>query len=166
MHLTSGNTNERQLQIRRRAVFGRAIRREMEEQTPAAAPVEDRPTLTTRAWEGDGIEGSRRRSPRVAVSDEVGIRRLGSFNFNAKMHNVSTGGCRVELIEAYEAGDHVVTRLPKLEPLGARVCWAMGTTAGIEFLNAIHPAVFNSLLLRLSAPASATTEALPTTREA
>jgi len=42
----------------------------------------------------------------------------------------------------------------------------MGTTAGIEFLNAIHPAVFNSLLLRLSAPASATTEALPTTREA
>ena len=164
MHLTSGNTNERLLQFRRRAVFGRAIRREMEEQTPAAGPVDERPTFT-RAPEGDGIEGSRRRSRRVAVSDEVGIRRIGSFNFNAKMHDVSTGGCRVELIEAYEAGDHVVTRLPKLEPLGARVCWAMGTTAGIEFLNNIHPAVFNSLLLRLNAAVSAT-EALPKTREA
>jgi hypothetical protein len=166
MHVTSGKTNERLIQIRRRAIFGRAIRREMEEQTPAAAPVEERPTFTTCASEGDGIEGSRRRSRRVATSDEVGIRRIGSFNFNAKMHDVSTGGCRVELIEAYEAGDHVVTRLPKLEPLGARVCWAVGTTAGIEFLNAIHPAVFNSLLLRLSAPVSVTTEALPTTLEA
>jgi hypothetical protein len=26
----------------------------------------------------------------------------------------------------------------------------MGTTAGIEFLNGMHPAVFDSLLLRLS----------------
>ena len=166
MHPTSGNVNERLLQIRRRAVFGRAIRREMEEQTPAAVPVEERPTFTTRAPEGDGIEGSRRRSRRVAVSDEVGIRRIGSFNFNAKMHDVSAGGCRVELIEAYDAGDHVVARLPKLEPLGARVCWAMGTTAGIEFLNGIHPAVFNSLLLRLNTSVSATTEASPTTPEA
>lgn len=161
MHLTSGNTNERLLQFRRRAVFGRAIRREMEEQTPAAGPVEERPACTTRAPEGDGIEGSRRRNRRVAVSDEVGIRRIGSFNFNAKMHDVSAGGCRVELIEAYEAGDHVVARLPKLEPLGARVCWAMGTTAGIEFLNNIHPAVFNSLLLRLSASLSTASPTKP-----
>jgi hypothetical protein len=30
----------------------------------------------------------------------------------------------------------------------------MGTTAGIEFLNGMHPAVFDSLLLRLSSPTS------------
>lgn len=103
---------------------------------------------------GDGVLGSRRRSRRVAVAGEVGVRRLGSFNFQAKLHDVSSGGCRVELIEAYEAGDRVVARLPKLEPLGARVCWAVGATAGIEFLNGMHPAVFDSLLMRLSRPAS------------
>jgi len=112
---------------------------------------------------GDGVEGSRRRSRRVEVSDEVGVRRIGSFNFQARMHNVSAGGCRVELIEAYEVGDHVVTRLPKLEPLGARVCWATGTMAGIEFLNGIHPAVFDSLVLRLAAPAAAPTQEPSTT---
>jgi hypothetical protein len=99
---------------------------------------------------GDGVEGSRRRNQRVAVTGEVGVRRIGSFNFQARMHDISAGGCRVELIEAYDVGDRVVARLPKLEPLGARVCWAMGTTAGIEFLNGMHPAVFDSLLLRLS----------------
>lgn len=101
---------------------------------------------------GDGIEGSRRRSPRVSVADEVGIRRIGSFNFQAKLQDVSSGGCRVELIEAYDVGDRVVARFPQLEPLGARVRWAMGSTAGVEFLTTIHPAVFDSLLLRLSAP--------------
>ena len=152
MHLTSGKTNERLLQIRKRAVFGRAIRPALRDQVPEVAPVEPRPAVAASVPEGDGIEGSRRRNRRVAVSDDVGIRRIGSFNFQARMHDVSVGGCKVELIEAYNAGDHVVARLPKLEPLGAMVRWAMGTTAGIEFLNGMHPAVFNSLLLRLAAP--------------
>ena len=65
------------------------------------------------------------------------------------MENVSAGGCRVELIDTYEIGDHVIARLPQLEPLGARVCWATGATAGIEFLTGFHPAVFDSLLTRL-----------------
>lgn len=161
MQLTSSKPSDRLLQIRRRAIFGRAIRPAAGNpvHTTAPAQVDAKPAVTVRVPEGDGVEGSRRRSRRVAVSDEVGIRRIGSFNFNAKMHDVSAGGCRVELIESYEVGDHVVARLPKLEPLGARVCWATGTTAGIEFLNGMHPAVFDSLLMRLTAPASSPTEA-------
>jgi len=34
--------------------------------------------------------------------------------------------------------------------LGSRVCWAAGTTAGMQFLTTIHPAVFDSLLTRLA----------------
>ena len=33
------------------------------------------------------------------------------------------------------------------------------TIAGIEFLNGMHPAVFDSLLMRLAAPASSPAEA-------
>jgi len=163
MHLTSSKPSDRSLQIRRRAIFGRAIRPAeggpAHTTAPAPAQVGAKPAVAVRVPEGDGIEGSRRRNRRVAVSDEVGIRRIGSFNFNAKMHDVSVDGCRVELIESYEVGDHVVARLPKLEPFGARVCWATGTTAGIEFLNGMHPAVFDSLLMRLAAPASSPAEA-------
>lgn len=102
------------------------------------------------------VEGCRRRSPRTAVSGEVGVRRLGSFNFQAGLRDVSAGGCRVELLELYEVGDRVVTRFPLLEPLGARICWAAGVTAGLEFLTPIHPAVFELLLLRLPKPRPAT----------
>jgi hypothetical protein len=35
----------------------------------------------------------------------------------------------------------------------------MGTTAGIEFASGMHPAVFDSLLLRLAKPARSTSEA-------
>jgi hypothetical protein len=155
MHLISRKPNERLLQVKRRATFGKAVRAAPEMQAPPpAASVEAAPgaAATIVPDSGDGIEGSRRRSQRVAVSADVGIRRIGSFHFQAGLHDVSAGGCRVELIEQYEVGDQLIARLPKLEPLGARVRWARGTSAGIEFLNGMHPAVFDSLLVRLGKP--------------
>ena len=153
MYLISRKPNERLLQIRQRANFGRAIR-PAPQVYAAPVPVETEALAVAATMQatGDGIEGSRRRSRRVPVADDVSVRKIGSFNFQARLQDVSTGGCRVELIEPYEVGDRVVTRFPKLEPLGARVCWAMGATAGIEFLNGMHPAVFDSLLIRLSRP--------------
>jgi hypothetical protein len=137
------------------------VRPATEVQAPAAAPAAAKPPElppATSATGGDGVEGSRRRTRRVAVADEVGIRRIGSFNFQAKLQDVSAGGCRVELIETYDVGDHIVARFPRLEPLGAKVRWSMGAIAGIEFLNGMHPAVFDSLLMRLGAPETPSNE--------
>ena len=117
---------------------------------PEADAFEPQPEATT-ALPGDGVEGSRRRAPRAEVSGEVSVRRIGSFNFQAGLHDVSIGGCRVEMLEPCEVGDRVVTRFPELEPLGARVCWSAGTTAGVEFHASVHPAVFDALLIRLHA---------------
>lgn len=154
MHLISRKTNERLLQIRRRATFGRAIRPAPQAYAPAVDPVETKPATLAAITliSGDGVEGSRRRSRRVPVVNDISVRKIGSFNFQARLQDLSSGGCRIELIDAYEVGDRIVARFPKLEPLGARVCWAMGATAGIEFLNGMHPAVFDSLLIRLSGP--------------
>ena len=101
-----------------------------------------------RARNADGDE--RRRWDRVSAGGEVTVRRLGGFNFQVAMHDVSAGGCRVTMLEPSEAGDHVITRLPKIEPLGSTVCWADGTTTGIKFSNTIHPAVFDLILSRLA----------------
>lgn len=97
-----------------------------------------------------GRESERRRSARVPVASEVLVRRVGGFSFEVALHDVSNGGCRVELLEPCEVGDPVIARFPQLEPLGSRVCWAAGTTAGMQFLTTIHPAVFDSLLTRLA----------------
>jgi hypothetical protein len=110
---------------------------------PAAAVAVDTPAS------GDG-KTERRRSSRVVIASEVLVRRLGGFNFNVALKDISSGGCRVEMLEPSEVGDPVIARLPQLEPLGSRVCWAEGATTGMQFLTTIHPAVFDMLLTRIS----------------
>ena len=104
----------------------------------------------TRPNEGADKPDERRANARVAMNDEVIVRRLGGFNFEVALRDLSSGGCRVEMLEPVEAGESAVARLPKLEPLGARVCWAEGTTTGLNFLTTSHPAVFEQLLTRMT----------------
>ena len=94
-------------------------------------------------------QAERRRSVRVATSSEVLVRRIGAFNFSVPLSDISIGGCRVEMLEPTEPGDALVARLPQLQPLGSCVRWSEGTTAGVEFLTTLHPAVFDMLLTRL-----------------
>ena len=94
----------------------------------------------------------RRQSERVATHSEVLVRRIGGFNFNVALKDISSGGCRVEMLEPSQVGDRVIARLPRLEPLGSCVKWAEGTTTGIEFLSKMHPAVFDLVLSRLPPP--------------
>ena len=97
-------------------------------------------------------EGERRQCGRFATGSQVHVRRIPGVSFEVALDNVSSGGCRIELIEECEIGEDVITRLPDLEPLGARVRWTMGPTAGLQFVRPIHPAVFGSLLERLMQP--------------
>lgn len=97
-----------------------------------------------------GGTAERRRYVRVSVNSEILVRRLGAFNFNLALKDISAGGCRVEMLEPTVVGDPVIARLPQLEPLGSRVCWTEGTTTGLQFLTTIHPAVFDMLLGRLA----------------
>jgi hypothetical protein len=85
---------------------------------------------------------------------DVSVRRVGSFNFSLRLRDVSAGGCGIELVEPYDAEDHLIARFKGLDPLGARVCWTSGPVAGIAFDRAIHPAVFDNLLGRLIAARS------------
>ena len=162
MHMSSFISGQRILRVTQRARAISLIPQHAKTSTrslSAPIPKGDEPVIevagrtpeSTIPLPGDGVEGSRRRAPRSQVSGEVSVRRLGAFNFQAGLHDVSTGGCRVEMLEPCEVGDRVVTRFPDLEPLGARVCWSAGVTAGVEFHASVHPAVFDALLIRLQA---------------
>jgi PilZ domain len=92
---------------------------------------------------------ARRSAERNSVDGEVSMRRLGSFGFDLPVRDISTAGCKVELVEQVTASDHVITRLPGLEPFGATVMWSDERNAGVRFNRPIHPAVFELLLQRL-----------------
>ena len=82
-----------------------------------------------------------------AVTDRIPI----GFEYRAGGATES----RPRRLEPCGIGDSLITRFPHLEPLGSRVCWAEGTTTGVQFLTSIHPAVFDMLLSRLSEDAVA-----------
>jgi hypothetical protein len=92
----------------------------------------------------------RRSSRRVPVAAEISMRRMGSFSFQVALEDVSTGGCKVELVEFVDAGDHVIARFPGIEPFSAKVTWADAHCAGIHFERPLHPAVFEQLLSRIA----------------
>ena len=92
----------------------------------------------------------RRCNQRVAAGSEISLRRLGSFPFQVMLGDVSASGCKIEMVEFVEVDDHVIVRLPGLEPVGARVTWSDARWAGLDFDRPMHPAVFEQLLARLS----------------
>jgi hypothetical protein len=91
---------------------------------------------------------SRRKDRRLPLASEISVRKVGSFGFQLPALDVSAGGCRVELVEMVDVGEHVIVRLPALEPLGAEVGWVEGNQAGLRFQRPLHPAVFDQLIDR------------------
>jgi hypothetical protein len=91
----------------------------------------------------------RRECERVEVASSITVRPIGGYNHQVRLDDVSTAGCRVELIEATELGDPLIARFPQLEPLVGEVRWKDGATAGLQFSRRMHPAVLDALVTRL-----------------
>jgi len=157
MHLDHHIAGQRLARLRQRARTSAV--REVRRTRASTQPVELSPAFEPPAEEEESGEGwtllDRRRAKRRPLrGSELLVRRIGGFNFQAGLKDVSTDGCRIELIEECEAGEDLIARFPQLEPLGAWVRWTQGPTAGVQFMRPIHPAVFKFLLARLSEQAS------------
>ena len=90
-----------------------------------------------------------RRGTRVRVSAAVSLRRTGKIAYHVTVFDVSSFGCKVEFVDKPVMDEHVWLRFPGLEPVEGQVCWIEPPHAGISFVNVIHPAVFDLLLMRL-----------------
>ena len=84
----------------------------------------------------------RRRFARTAVTIGAG---LGSAqdrpSTGVTVVDLSQGGCGIESAPYLEAGARVWLKLPGLQSWPARVAWADGTRAGLQFDNPLHVAV-------------------------
>jgi PilZ domain len=96
-------------------------------------------------------ESVERRTGRAEVVAEATLRMLGRNAHRVRVRDLSTDGCKVELVEQPREGDTVSIKFDGLEALEAAVSWVFGHTAGLAFKNPIHPAVFDLLLQRLGA---------------
>lgn len=94
-----------------------------------------------------------RRTSRVQVTAEVGLRAQGRNSYRVSLYDLSTDGCSVELVERASVGDRMSVKFEALELLEADVCWVKGHRAGLMFKNRLHPAVLELLLERLGATA-------------
>jgi hypothetical protein len=89
-----------------------------------------------------GSAYDRRRYQRTPVSIGAG---LGSAqdrpSTDVTVVDLSEGGCGIESSAWLEAGARVWLKLPGLQSWPARVAWADGVRAGLEFDQPLHPAV-------------------------
>ena len=90
-----------------------------------------------------------RGAERLPVSAEVGLRSMGRNSFRVRVFDLSSDGCKVELVERPAAGDTVSVKFDGLDVLEATVAWVEGHSAGLAFRNPVHPAVLDLLLQRL-----------------
>ena len=145
MHMIDRSAQRRLLKVSDRARAG--TRKVVSEKVQAYLACEPASQLQSSDVLDPRVE--RRRFSRKAIASEALVRRVGGFSFGVRLKDISVDGCRVEMLEPCEVGDCTITRFPQLEPLGSRVCWADGTATGMQFSNALHPAVFDMLLGRL-----------------
>jgi hypothetical protein len=84
----------------------------------------------------------------------VHVRRRGGKGFKVPVFDASPEGCRVGDVDRYQVDEPIWVRFPGLEPIETRLCWRGEVAAGLRFVKAVHPAVFDLLLTRLRFSAS------------
>lgn len=101
-----------------------------------------------------------RKADRVAVGAELLLRRSGRIGFRVNAFDVTRFGCRCEFVDRPAIYERVWAKFDGLEALQATVCWIEDSNIGLMFANAIHPAVFELLLMQLQ-PLAAPLPPLP-----
>lgn len=90
-----------------------------------------------------------RRSERVSLNALVSLRRSGQLNYRVRVFDASLHGCRVEFVERPQLEEQLWVKFEGLQPLEAEVCWVEGFAAGVNFVQPIHPAVFDGLIAEI-----------------
>lgn len=108
-----------------------------------------RPTRLRTAQSSLGDEPPARKAERICVDAQVFLRRSGQLNYRVRAYDVTRFGCRLEFVERPSLRERVWIKFEGFSAVEGLVCWIDGFVAGIEFVHAIHPAVFDSLMPRL-----------------
>ena len=101
--------------------------------------------MTDSAARFDGSP-DRRRAPRMAIRLNASIREPGRSRTGARLIDISTHGCRVEVTSGASQDTWVMLSIAGLETQYCRVVWRCHEFAGIEFATPLAEAVLERLL--------------------
>jgi hypothetical protein len=94
---------------------------------------------------------SSRNSQRCDVTAEVTLRRTGKPIYRVRALDISTTGCRLDVVDRPEIDERVWIRFDGLQAIESTVCWVAGFKVGLRYAHPIHNAVFDRLLDRFNA---------------
>ena len=104
--------------------------------------------LTTRAEHDTGPAQKDRKSERVPLELDAGLRQRGGSGVSIQIVDLSVSGFRASTHLNLQPGADVWLRLPGLEPCQAKVAWAKGQYVGCAFERPLHPAVLEMIVGR------------------
>ena len=90
-----------------------------------------------------------RRAVRVPLDAHVSLRRAGTHPFPVRVFDASPLGSKLEFVERPRLDERVWVKFDGLNAIEAMVCWVDGHVVGVEFVQPMHPAVFDALVTRL-----------------
>jgi hypothetical protein len=93
------------------------------------------------SWPSAGHERKPRKSQRIDVEVDAGLRQRGASGVSVRVLDLSPEGFRASTHLELGNGSDVWLRLPGLEPLHATVAWSTGHFIGCAFERPLHPAV-------------------------
>jgi PilZ domain len=88
---------------------------------------------------------------RRPITAKLLLRRAGHKNFLVGMFDLTCKGCKIEFVERPSVGERLWLKFEWLDSVEAVVRWVDGFRGGVEFEQAIHPAVFEILIAKLIA---------------
>lgn len=92
-----------------------------------------------------------RQHPRQSLDAEISVRGPGRPHYRTRVFDLSPTGCKIDFVERPKLNDKLWIKLQGLDALESDVRWLEGFVGGVQFVRAIHPAVFELHLARLKA---------------
>jgi hypothetical protein len=86
---------------------------------------------------------------RVQLNAELSLRRFGRHQYQVRIFDLASTGCKVEFVERPKVGEIVWVKFDGLDAIEAVVRWVDGFYGGLEFVRPIYLAVFDILLAKL-----------------
>lgn len=90
-------------------------------------------------------EPHERKAQRLQFNAAVQFRK-GHTRATVKIVDISTNGARLSAVHILRVGDAFWLKLPMLEPQEARVVWADEFIVGCQFVQPLHPVIFENIL--------------------
>lgn len=95
----------------------------------------------------DREDESRRRYERAEIDTEAKLRAPARVGVDARVHNLSAGGCCLELhFGSFVIGETVWFKVEGVENWKGSVRWIDGKRIGVEFDQPFYPAVFEHIV--------------------